>query len=156
MLQTVNGKQIAERFESLRRFSTADLNEHGGWILQRMLKVYPHLHEHTIAGYLRSMVDSNEHLFLYQPNSVALVQLDRGFTLEPESVVRERYVLARDPDNPEHVKEAAQFYTHIREWARHLGVRIVVLGEMSDVPLAVISKNLGKPFDKRLMFVRLT
>ena len=101
MLQTVNGKKIAERFERMRRFSTADLNEHGGWILQRMLQVYPHLHEHTIAGYLRSMVDSNEHLFLNQPNSVALVQLDRGFTLEPESVVRERYVLARDPDNPE-------------------------------------------------------
>ena len=44
MLQTVNGKKIAERFERMRRFSTADLNEHGGWILQRMLQVYPHLH----------------------------------------------------------------------------------------------------------------
>ena len=139
----------------MRRFSTADLNEHGAWLLARMLKVYPHLHERTIAGYLRSMVESNEHLFLYQPNSVALVQLERGFTLEPESVVRERYVLARDPANVEHVKKAAQFYGHIREWARHLGVKIVVLGDMSDVPLDMIQKTLGKPFDKRLTFVRL-
>ena len=151
----MNGKSTVEKFERLRRFSTADLNTHGGWILERMLKVYPHLNERTIAGYLRTMVDSNEHLFLYQPNSVALVQLDSGFTLEPELVVRERYVLARDPNNKLHVEEAAGFYDHIKQWARHINAKIVILGDMSDVPLEQIQKRLGKSFGKQMTFVRL-
>ncbi len=151
----MNGKHTAEKFDRLRRFSTADLNVHGAWILARMLKVYPALNEHTIAGYLRTMVDSNEHLFLYQPNSVALVQLDSGFTLQPEPVVRERYVLAREPTNKAHVEEAAGFYDHIKQWARHIGARIVILGDLSDVPLEMIHKRLGKSFEKHLTFVRL-
>jgi len=150
-----NGKHAAEKFEGIRRFSLADLNTHGAWILGRMLKVYPHLNERTIAGYLASSVENNEYLFLYQPNAVALVQLDGGYTLEPELVVRERYVLVRDPRDKHQVEQAAGFYDAIKQWARHLNVKTVILGDMSDVPLDLIHKHLGRSFEKQLTFVRL-
>ena len=154
-LQAVNGKRSIEKFEGIRRFAIPDLQTHGGWVLNRLQKIYPHLHEVALASYLQSMVDNNDFLFLYQPNSIALVQLERGYTVSPRPVVRERYVFARDPGNSEHVAEAATFYDHIKQWARHLEVEFVILSDMSDVPIDKIKMYLGKTFEKQVTYARV-
>jgi hypothetical protein len=91
----------------------------------------------------------------HQPNSIALVQLERGYMIEPKPIIRERYVLARDPKDPEHVTEAALFYDHIKMWAERLEAEFVILSDMSDVPLDMIKKKMGRTFEKHITYVRV-
>lgn len=151
-VQAANGKRSIGKFEGARRLSLSDLTESSQWILDRLLKVHPHLNERSIAGYIRSLIDSNESLFLFQPNSIALAQVDRAFVIDPRPVVRIRYVIAR---SKEHINEAAEFYLHIREWARHMNAEFVMLGDVSDVPLSVIQQKMGKTFEKNIVYARV-
>ena len=124
-----------------RRFSVPDLSEHGAWVMARFLENYPHLVERNIAGFLRGLVFNNECMFLYQPNAVGLAQVDRGQTLSPVPVVRERFVFARDT---QYVEEASFMYLEFDRWARQLGADTLLVCEgMTDVPPEIIAKRLG-------------
>jgi hypothetical protein len=139
-----------------RRFELPDLSQHGGWILNRLAKVYRHLNEQQMAGWLRGIVYSNEFLFLYMPHSVALCQVERGHTLIPAPVVREHFVWAMDPANPAHVDEAAEFYTNIMRWARQQSAGTIIVENNSDVPHETVVKKCEKRvFTREEKFVRL-
>lgn len=154
-VQAANGKRTVQKFEGLRRFALADLSEHGPWILGRLLKLHPHLDQRTLAGYMRGMVDSNDFLFLYQPNSVALFSLERGDILSPKPVVREHFVFIREPDDAEHLVEAGAFYEHVKMWSKNLGAEFLMLSDKSDVPLDKIQRKLGKTFERQVSYARV-
>jgi hypothetical protein len=134
-----------------RRFDIADLQKHGGWIMARLQKARPTLSEPQIMQWLRSMIYSNEHLFLYQEHGCALAQTVREETLAGTPVVRERFVFAEEG----HAEGAAEFYTHILQWAKNQGVTTIVVEEMTDVPHDLIKEKLGRLFERKQVFARL-
>jgi hypothetical protein len=145
----LKSKQVVET----RRFSLADLSQHGKWILPRLLQALPHLgHERNAAGWLTSKVSSNEFLFLYQPNAVALAQVTYDETLDAKPLVRERFVWAQ---SPEHVEAAANFYDDIAQWAKSLGASVIIVEESSDVPHEVVREKLGRIFTRQQQFARV-
>lgn len=149
----------AEKLEPLpiniRRFSEADLSEHGGWIMARLIERYPHHNERAIANFLRGLLASNEHLFLYQEHAVALAQVVRTFTLDALPIVQERFVWAQDPNNALHVNAAAAFYDRFVDWAKSMEIDKIVVEEMTDVPHEKIKEKLGRLYSAPLTFARL-
>lgn len=138
--------------EQPRRFMAADLATHGPWLIPRMMKAFPELSEAAAVGWIKGFVVSNEYLFLRLASAVALAQLMPGYTLVPAQIVQERFVWVADPKNPAQVEQAAQFYPAIYDWANRLsGIQHVILDENTDVPRALIAKNLVKGKECRLL-----
>lgn len=138
-----------------RRFEMPDLARDAGWVLARLLKVYKHLNEQQMAGWLRGIVYHNEFLFLWLPNAVALAQVERGHTLSPRPVVREHFVWAHDPQNPRHLAQAAQMYDRIREWAKQQDAGVIIVGEQTDVPAAQLEQIFTRVLERKQKFVRV-
>jgi hypothetical protein len=80
----------ARELAFVRRFELADLSKHGPWLLKRFQAIFPDMSESAIAGYLRGILYSNEHLFLYQDNAVALAQLVYTAGIKPTAMTRIR------------------------------------------------------------------
>ncbi len=139
----------------IRRFAIPDLDRHGKWILPRLLQVYAHLNERAAAGFLQGLVYSNEFLFLYQPQGVALAQAMSAHTLEPKPLVMERFVWVEDPKDPVQVERASHFYTEIYRWAKAQNCATIVVEEMTDVPHDLIKARIGRIFNRQQQFVRV-
>lgn len=136
----------------IRRFEMPDLPRHGGWLLPRLVKKYPHLTEQLAAGFLNGAITSNEYLFLFQPHSVALAQIERAFGLTPRPLVSEVFVWA---ESSQYVAEAAWFYGRFRQWAKHIGADVIVLGD-SDVSADIIKEHLGRVYQRQQQFTRVS
>jgi|ERR1700681_2630375 len=135
----------------IRRFEVADLSKHGGWIMRRLQKAYPHQNDRSMAGWLREIIGSNEFLFLYQEHAVALAQTLRTSTLDAKPIIMERFVFAEEG----HVDAAAEFYGEFALWAKRQEVTTIVVEEMSDVPHEMIRERLGRLFTRQQVFARL-
>lgn len=136
-----------------RRFAQADLNQHGGWILRRLLKAMPAHDERSIAGWLSGVIHSGDYLFLCQDYSVALAQVLRVSGLECKPVVREKFVFALEG----HEQEAAYFYLEFRMWAKSMGAEVMVVEELTDVPHDTIKDILdgSRVFTRQEVFVKV-
>jgi hypothetical protein len=139
---------------AIRRFDLGDLSRHGAWLVPRLTTALE-LSEQRLGGWLRSMIDSSEYLFLVQEHSVALAELQRANGLADKPIVRERFVLCEDIDNPEHVKEAAGFYDEFKRWAKSIGAEIILVEELSCVPHEAIKEKLGRIFIREQKFARV-
>lgn len=148
-------EKTATPFFHIRRFSEADLSEHGGWIMARLMARYPQKNERALATFLRGVINSNEYLFLYQEHAVALAQQIRTFDLEAEPIVQERFVWAEDPENALHQACAAAFYDEFLRWAASMQITKIVVEEMTDVPHEKIKEKLGRLFTAPLTFARV-
>lgn len=136
----------------IRRFTHADLSEHGGWIAKRMLKMLPALNEQQVRGWVASLVSSNDYLFLYQKHAVALAQVLYGETPGGAPVIRERFVFAEEG----HVDEAAEFYAEFKRWAKGLNADVILVEEMTDVSHDKIKEVLGgRLFTRQQVFARV-
>lgn len=138
-----------------RRFDIPDLDRHKMWLLPRLYKAYPHLNERSLIGWLRSVIYSNEYLFLFQDDAVALAQCMSAHTMQPKPVVEERFVFVRDIESKEQAEAASEFYTQFAVWAKHHGAEVVIVEEMSDVPHEQIGKKLGRIFTRQQLFGRV-
>lgn len=139
----------------LRRFSTADLGEHGGWILKRLGPLFPDATEQFIGGWLRGLIYDNEHLFLYQPHAVALAQLVHSPGLRSAKVVQEQFVFVEDKTDKAQVEMAADFYDAFAEWGRGIGAERIIACENTDVPKTKIEERIGRLFDTKISHARL-
>ncbi len=143
--------KIEQDFGPVRRFQLADLNQHGGWILSRLKKVYPHLTDQVIFGWLRGLIYTNEFLFLQSDHGIALFQLDKAHTLSPRPVVREQFVLAQEG----YQEEAGIFYEEAERWAISLGADTILVEVISDVPPAEIKKRLKRVFERPQKYAKV-
>jgi hypothetical protein len=134
-----------------RRFQLPDLDRHGRWLLDRMLKVFPHRTERNLIGWLRGILYSNEFLFLYQEHGVALATVMQAHPLSPKMYVQEIFVLSE----PGFELLAAGFYDEFAMWAKRQGLDTIVVEEMSDVPHEAIKERLGRLFQRTVNFARL-
>lgn len=147
-------QQPAIELFNIRRLDLADLSWCGAWLLPRLVTALE-LPEQRIAGWLRSLIDTNENLILVQPHSVALATVERSNGLSDKPVVRERFVFVQDRDNIEHVREAAGFYVEFARWAKNLGAGIILVEELTDVSHDLIKEKLGRVFTRQQQFARL-
>lgn len=139
--------------DTIRKFQSADLMPHR-WIIDRLLKAYPHLTQGALVGWISGLIFNNAYLFLYQENAVALAQVTNP-TLGPRIVVVERFVWARDPKNLDHVKQAADFYECFQRWARGMDAVEIEVGILTDVPREAITEKLGRIFEQKRLIARV-
>jgi len=140
---------------AIRRFSSADLNTHGGWIMKRLMTKYTTRDERFMANFLNGLLYSNECMFLYQDHAVAMAQVVNTYSLELKPVVQERFVWCEDPNNALHVIDAAYFYDNIAQWARSMQIEKIVVQESSDVPHEKIKERLGRLYTAQLTFAKV-
>lgn len=139
----------------VRRFELADLSTHGGWIIKRFQTLFPDMGERSIAGYLSGLITSNENLFLYQDNAVALAQMIYSGGVRPVHIVRERFVWCKDKTDKQQLEFAADFYTHIFMWAKRASIETIIVCENTDVPKSLIEARCGRIFDTKVSHVRV-
>lgn len=139
---------------TMRRFQVPDLDTHGGWVMDRFTKAYPHVVPSNAAGWLRGLIYNNECMFLYQPNAVGCAQIERCHTLAPAPVIRERFVFAR---TPQHIEEASWMYTEFAKWGKHSGADTMLVGEgLTDVSPEIIAQRLGRRvFTREQRFLKI-
>lgn len=140
---------------NVRRFQEADLRQHGGWIMQRLIERFPHHNERFMAGWLTQLIVSNEYLFLYQNHAVGLAQRVFTHTLDAMPIVQERFVFAEDAQNALHVQAAASMYGEFHRWAKSQGIDKIIVEEMTDVPHDQIKPYLGRLFTTQIIFARV-
>lgn len=142
---------------AVRRFELADISQHGGWLIPRLIRQYPHLTQRTAMGFLNNILYNAEFHFCYAPHAAGLAQLERAHTLNARAIVREKFVWVQDSKNPDHLAEAVAFYDDFIEWGRRCDAEAMIVEESSDVPHEMVRQK----FDKRIFvreqkFVRLT
>ena len=140
---------------TIRKFDTADLTTHAGWIIPRMIKSYPHLSERSVAGFLQTINYNNEYLFLYYTHGVALAQVMSAHSLDASPIVYERFVWVENPEDKDQVKAAAEFYVEFARWAKHLGALVLIVEENTDVSHDLIKEKLGRIFTRQQQFARI-
>lgn len=139
----------------IRRFGIADLSAHGGWILKRLLPLYPDVPERFIGGWLNGLIGDNEHLFLYQKRAVALAQVVSVPGLKPGKMVQERFVWVEDKNDKNQIEFAADFYLNFAEWGRGMRAERIICCENTDVPKSLIEARIGRLFDTKISYARL-
>lgn len=139
----------------VRRFSTADLSEHGPWLMKRLIAKFPDVSERWIASYLSRLVFDNEHLFLYQPHAVALAQVVFTPGIKPVKVVQERFVWVEDPKDKAQLENAADFYSEMKLWGKRQDAERIFACEDTDVPKPLIIARIGRLFDTTVSHARI-
>ena len=134
-----------------RRFEIPDIDRHGGWLLERLQKVYKDKTPQQIVAFLRGAVYSNEMLFLYKEHGVALAAIWRPHPLEPKPIIQEVFVLAE----PGYEADAADFYDNFAQWAKRQDIDTILVEELTDVPHEAIKEKLGRVFTKTINFAKL-
>jgi len=147
-------ERIGIELPAVQRFSLADLSRHGAWLLPRLVTALE-LPEQRIAGWLRSLLESREHLFLTLPHSVALAELQMANGLASKPIVRERFVMVEDIDDAAQIEEAAAFYDEFKRWAKNLGAQVITISDLSNVPEKLIEAKLGRIHVRQEQFVRI-
>ena len=155
MAETATVEEKPLDIPAMRRLQTADLTEHGAWILERLLKQHPNHNQRSIIGWLHGLTDSNEHLFLYQPHAVCLAERVFTYTLDAKPLVFERFVFCEDKDNALHQMEASWFYPEMLRWAKQAGIDKVFVMEKSDVPDDMVRKRVGRVHEVKQFFARV-
>jgi hypothetical protein len=147
--------EVSRERAAIRRFSTADLSQHGPWIMKRLTQMLPGVDEHWLAGWLRGLIYDNGHLFLYQPHGVCIAQIVTLPNIKPTRVVQERFVWIENKENREQQEAAADFYEDMALWAMNLRIDRMIVCENTDVPKTDIEKRAGRIFNTTICHVRL-
>ena len=145
----------AHELAFVRRFELADLSQHGPWLLKRFAQKLPEVHEQRVAGYLRGLLYDNEHMFLYQDNAVALAQLIHSPGIKTTKIVQERFVWVQDREDKAQLEMAADFYEHMKAWAKRQDAERIIVCEDTDVPKSLIEVRLGRLFDTKISHARV-
>ena len=134
-----------------RRFQETDINTYGQWLIERLIKAFPHRTQRDMIGWLREICWSNEYFFRCRPHDVALAHLQKAHPLAAKPQIKVIFVFAEKG----HDAEGLAFYGEIAEWAKSMDVDTITgLEEMSDVPVDAIGSVL-KTRTKTAVYVRL-
>lgn len=139
----------------IRRFQSSDLSKHGPWLYPRLLKLFPHMNEGRVYGWLLDMMGQNDFLFLYSDHGIAACML-RSEPMKQDAVVEEIFVWVADKTDERQVREGAHFYTHFYEWAKRKSVPTVVIEANTDISRKAILDVTGRRvFETKLSYIRV-
>lgn len=146
------GEQIVTR-----RFEVPDLNQHGEWLIERLLKLYPSATKMQLWSRLNNVLYNVEFLFLYQPTAVSVAQRVVGNTLAPRPTIQEWFTFVQDPTDAAQVKKAAEFYSDMLRWGKAQDADAIMLNpDCSDVPIEQAKPHIGgRVFERTQVFVAL-
>ncbi len=139
-----------------RRFFIPDIDRHP-WIVDRLVKLYG-INDRQAVGWLRSVTESSDFLFLYSENAVALAEVTRQHTLAVEPVLTVRFVWCRSPEGKGQQSEAVAFFDEFAKWAKNKNINTIVLeDDVLDVPREMIreTKSLGRLFKREQWFAKV-
>jgi hypothetical protein len=140
----------------VRRFQIPDLDHHASWFMARFRKGYPHLNERQAISFLRSIIYSNEFMFLFQEDGVALAQAVGAAALETSPVIWERFCWVKDPEDKDQVEAASWFYKEFAKWGKNQGISILhVENDKTDVPRNLIRDRIGAVHTTEQRYVSL-
>jgi hypothetical protein len=145
----------AHEMAFVRRFELADLSQHGPWLMKRFAAKLPDVPEQRVAGYLRGLIYDNEHMFLYQDNAVALAQIIHTPGIKSGKIVQERFVWVENREDKQQLEFAADFYNHMKQWAKRQDAERIIVCEDTDVPKSLIEARLGRLFDTKISHARV-
>jgi hypothetical protein len=124
------------------RFGPPDFDSVGMWLLGELKERWPHVNERNIFGWLRSLTDASEYLFIRNEKAVLLAQQIReNFELHP--TVIEIFCLGQDGG----LQDAAGLYTEMKRWAQSLGTEKMIVEEFTNVPRPMIVEAVGQPLE---------
>jgi hypothetical protein len=133
------------------RFSYPDFDEVGLWLLKDLQERWPSITERNIAGWLRSLMESPEYLFIRNEKAVLLAQQTHEH-LEPRPVVIEIFCVTQDSGN----QDGAGLYTEMKRWAERLGAHKMIVEEFTTVPRPMIAEAIGQAVETdKVAVVRL-
>jgi hypothetical protein len=156
MAETLKVAPIPPVFSSeVRRFDLPDIDRHGAWFLPRFLQQFPHLNERAAIGFIKSVLYSNEFLFLFQDKAVALFQSVGSGGLEPQEIVWERFAWVENPTDAGQQQAAAAFYPRALKWAQQKGIDVVHVDNSTDVPREVIKAAAGRVFETTQAYLKV-
>lgn len=146
-----------EQFEmtnTTRRFELGDLTRHGPWMLKRYMEITG-LPEAQAAGWLRSMLYSNEHMFLYQDRGAALAQIIPNYGIKRQLIVHEIFVWLEDKEDKKLQHRGRDFYAHFVRWGKLQGADMMIVMENSDVPQMLAEQDTGRIFKFETRYARI-
>lgn len=145
-----------------RRFFIPDLDRHP-WIVDRLIKLYG-INDRQAIGWLRSITESSEFLFLYSENAAGLAEVTRQHTLAVAPVLTVRFVWCSPAEgaagpSKAMIAEALLFFDEFAKWAKNKNITTIVLeDDVLDVPRDMIreTKSLGRLFRREQWFAKVS
>lgn len=138
---------------AVRRFDLVDLADMGVWLVARLQEQFPHINQKMIAGWVRGLITSNEHLFLRSHDAVLLAQIARA-PLSSHLHTEEVFLFVRN----EAIEEGLALYHEMKTWSNRLGSKMMMIERQSDVPHDIIKKaleNFGRMYRSDTYFFHL-
>lgn len=152
---------VAEKIEAApprtitsRRFCLPDWTDTQSWLLPRLKVKLPHLQDIQIHGWIRSITDAQEFMFIRTENAVACAQMSKDVMSSAPEVI-ERFVLAKDRTEPAQVDECLHLYGDLVRWAQNVGARDMTIEQFTDVGHDALAARLGRTFSRETVFVRV-
>lgn len=144
----------APRTITSRNFVLPDWTDTRNWLLPRLQVKWPHLQAVQVDGWVRSIIDSREFMFIRTQSAVACAQVTRD-TLSPVPEALEKFVIAKDRENKDHIAECLHLYGDLVRWAQNIGARDMIVEQFTDVPHKELADCLGRLFTRETVFVRV-
>ena len=151
---------VAEKIEDTprtitsRRFILPDWTDTQNWLLPRLKVKLPHLQDIQIHGWIRSITDAQEFMFIRTENAVACAQMVKDVMSSAPEVI-ERFVLAKDRTEPRQVEECQHLYADLFRWAQNVGARDMTIEQFTDVKHEDLATQFGRVFERETKFVRV-
>jgi|SRR6185437_4959663 len=123
------------------RFTPADVQKYGPWIIPKLTKRWPQISAMTFSGWVMGWTNGNTFLFVKLPNAVGLAEVFKE-TPDLRLKCREVFVFC---ESVEHEDQCVLIYKEFKRWARSLGVdnHIRDIGNASDLSSTRLRNNVN-------------
>jgi hypothetical protein len=150
---------VAEKIETprtitSRNFVLPDWTDTRNWLLPRLKVKWPHLQDIQIDGWIRSIIDGRDFMLIRTDNAVACAQMVKD-SLSPVPEVVEKFVIAKNRENADHIEECMHLYGDMIRWAKNVGARDFTIEQFTDVKHEVIAAKFGRVFERETKFLRV-
>ena len=136
------------------RFFIADIDRVGTWLVKRIRERYAFMDERQILTWLRSVMSSNEWLFIKTQHAVGLANMQR-MPMRMVPFVQEVFVLIMDANEESQIEEGLNIYRHFRKWADSMSASELRVDIFSDVPLKYQKKEFGQLYLREIAVAKL-
>lgn len=141
---------------AIRRYQTADIMKHAGWLFPRMARAFPHMSREQHYTWLLNIIQQNNDVLpLFHENGIAFAAIVSPM-IGTDVRIEELFVWVQDAADPEQMRAGAHFYAHFYDWAAKRGVQTVIIENNTDISRKAILEATGRRvFEAKLAFMRV-
>lgn len=133
---------VAEKFTpevETHRFFLPDFSELGVWLIGRLKQKHPTMTDAGLMSWLRSLIQSQDYLFIRRGSAVLLAQQIRE-GVDAGIIVKVLFSFCQSGNE----QDGAYLFDDLHRWATGLGAREVMIGDNNDISQTLIEEVLGK------------